>query len=216
MKNLKKLFWVFNILLITLLILSRNLNNIDEILNYNFGRYLAKGYILYKDINCIIFPTFPLIMGTMLKMFGEELLIYRFLQILILVLIEILMIKILKKLKLENCFLPYIIITIYMVCISVFSLAEYNMLNCLLLLCILILELKEERKNNFLIGLVIGLAITVKHSVGGCILIAALILEFFQENSLKEKMKNIFLKILGTIITCAVILSYFLVTYTFF
>ena len=42
MKKVKKLFYAFNILLIIFLIFSKNLNNIDELLNYNFGRYIAK------------------------------------------------------------------------------------------------------------------------------------------------------------------------------
>ena len=210
MKKIKKLFWIFNILLISLLIFSKSLSNIDEVLQYNFGRYLANGYVLYKDFNCIVFPSFPFIMGAILKIFGQELIVYRVLEIFILVFIEIYAIKILKKLKLDNQFLTYIIITIYMVLISIFSLAEYNMLNCLILLIIINRELKENTKwyDDILVGVLVGLTITVKQSVGICILIGCILNTMIDKVTWKQKVKRIFFKILGVSFILCCMLGY--------
>ena len=83
MKKIRKLVIIFGIVLIFFLILNKSLNNIDELFNYNWGRNIANGKLLYKDFNAIVFPTFPLIMGGIIKIFGEELIVYRIFQIII-------------------------------------------------------------------------------------------------------------------------------------
>ncbi len=210
MKKIKKIFYIFNILLIIFLIFSKNLSNIDEVINYNFGRYIANGYEIYKDFNCIVFPMFPMILGVIFKIFGEELIIYRVFQILILLLIEFYFIKILKKLNLDDSFLANVLLTIFIVLISIFSLVEYNMLNCLILLIIINEELKENKtiKNYILIGVFLGIAITVKQSVGLIILICSLIISLFE----KERIKKFLLKVFGAGIIVGLMAIYLFAT----
>ena len=149
-------------------------------------------------------------MGIIIKIFGEELIVYRVVQIIGLILIELFFVKILKKLNLENKFLAYILLTCYMTLVSIFSLFEYNMLNCLFLLIIINQELKEEKKtlDYALIGTFLGLAITTKQSTGLLILISSILVSLIN----KEKIKNILVKIFSAGVIVGLMILYLFVT----
>jgi len=157
MKKLKRLIFVFSLLLIAVLILFKNLNNIDEIYNYNFGRNIAAGKLIYRDFNCIVFPIFPLIIGAIVKIFGQEIIMFRIVQIVAFVILELLAFKVLKFFdKDKNIFIHFLII-IYIGFIAIYCTVEYNFMIMLVLFAILNLELKENKnaKDEILIGLLI-------------------------------------------------------------
>ena len=157
MKKLKRLIVVFSVLLIAILILFKNLNNIDEIYNYNWGRNIAVGNLVYKDFNCIVFPIFPLIMGAIVKIFGQEVIILRVFEVIAFVITELLIFRLLKRFNKENNFFISFLIIIYISFIAIYCTAEYNFLAILLLFIILNLELKDNKKikDEILIGLLL-------------------------------------------------------------
>ena len=210
MKKTKRLLYIFNILMIMYLIFSKNLSTCDEIYNFNFGRYIVNGYKLYNDFNCIVFPLFPYLMSIILKLFGEEIIVYRFFQIIGLLLIEFFFVKILKKLDLDKKFLSHIILCCYIILVSIFCLFEYNMLNCLFLLIIMNQELKEEKKNfdYILIGLLSGFTIITKQSIGLLIFVSSIIISMIN----KDRFKNIILKIFGTLIIIGLMFLYLVIS----
>ena len=149
-------------------------------------------------------------MGIIIKIFGEELIVYRVVQIIGLILIELFFVKILKKLNLENKFLAYVLLTCYMILVSIFSLFEYNMLNCLFLLIIINQELKEEKKilDYVLIGILLGLSIITKQSTGLLIFVSSIVVSLIN----KEKIKNILIKIFGAGIIVGLMILYLFIT----
>ena len=63
-----------NILIILILFLSvaaviipKELNNLDELWNYNFARNIADGLLPYKDFNMVITPLLSIICGIILN-----------------------------------------------------------------------------------------------------------------------------------------------------
>lgn len=63
------LIFIGILLIISPVILSRQLNNLDEIWNYNFAKNIADGLIPYKDFNMLQTPLLPFINGLILKIF---------------------------------------------------------------------------------------------------------------------------------------------------
>lgn len=63
------LIFIGILLIISPVILSRQLNNLDEIWNYNFAKNIADGLIPYKDFNMLQTPLLPFITGLILKVF---------------------------------------------------------------------------------------------------------------------------------------------------
>lgn len=59
--------------------LFRQLGNVDEIWNYNFGSNMASGLVPYRDFNLLQTPLFAAIHGLALTLFGKELLVTRML-----------------------------------------------------------------------------------------------------------------------------------------
>ena len=98
------LIFIGIILVISPFILSRNLNNLDEIWNYNFARNVADGLVPYRDFNMVQTPLLPLIAGLMLKLFGNELIVMRILAILLIASIFFMIYKILKLLKINTLY----------------------------------------------------------------------------------------------------------------
>lgn len=214
MKKIKKLIFVFSILLISILILFKNLNSIDELYSYNVGRNISNGYILYKDFNYIVFPIFPLIMGAIVKIFGQEVIIYRVFQVFIFIITELLGFRLFKLLHKENNIFRYLICIIYLSLIAIFCTLEYNFLSVMLLLIILNLEIKENKnqKDNILIGLLIGICIGNKQTVGLCIALCSIISTIFLDNTRKEKIKSIVIKLLMIISVMCCIGLYLTIT----
>ena len=64
-------------------IIPKELNNLDELWNYNFARNIADGLLPYKDFNMVQMPLLPIICGTILKLTSNELIIMRILATLL-------------------------------------------------------------------------------------------------------------------------------------
>lgn len=85
-------------------VLVQDLANLDEIWVYNFGRCIADGLLPYKDISMVITPLFPMIGAIFLKVFGNELFVFRILECFQIAAILFMFYKIMRRLKMNKGF----------------------------------------------------------------------------------------------------------------
>ena len=194
MKNIKKILpYIFIFLMIlvwTLIILPTNQ---DEMWNYGFSYNIFSGLIPYKDFNMVVTPLYPFIISIFFHVLGSNIIILHIVHDLILVLTIYFLFKMLK----EKAWI--IVLLIFLFCKF---LPNYNWL--LLFLYVLLLYLEEKEDKGLLIGIVLGLLILTKQSVGICMLLPTLL--YIRK---KEKLKNI---ILGVGIPIFIFLIYLLLT----
>lgn len=160
----------------------------------------------------IIFPFFPTLLSLFLKLFVEELIVYRFFQILIYAGMLLLIFKIFDKIGLNNRVRNYIIISIFVILLSLYCVAEYNILCLLLILMIINIELSNYKniKKNMLIGLLSGLVITTKQSIGIVTLISSIIVVILSNKNNLEKIKIICIRFLFSMIPIILLIFYLL------
>lgn len=135
------------LLIISPVILSRTLNSLDEIWNYNFARNIANGLIPYRDFNMVQTPLLPLIAGLFLKLFGNELIVMRILGILLISALFFMIYKILKKLNV-NIFYNLICIFLLFLLFKDYICIDYNFSVLFLTLILIYLELNIFIKNK--------------------------------------------------------------------
>ena len=112
MKNIlsfvKKHDNIFVLILIALAMLARvynvGISNTDEMYNFLNSYKLANGLTIYTDNNVIITPLFFYISSIILKIFGENIFVFRTINLVISSLMFFLCYLILKKLKINKKF----------------------------------------------------------------------------------------------------------------
>ena len=185
MKKFIKSFFRFCIIMISMIVLTREIWSLDELWNYNFARNIVIGKIPYLDFNLVTFPLFQNLLAIFLKIFGQELFIYRIFQIIVFVGILYFSLKLFEKLNIKKI-KSYVALLVYLIFIIFYYVCEYNVF-CLFLMMILInLELSENIKKDFLIGILVGTAILTKQSIGICLLFIILLKSLFIDKSLKK------------------------------
>lgn len=183
-------FFIYNLIVSPVLI--------DEIWVYGFTNNIYTGLIPYKDFNIIIPPLYYFIMVIPFYLFGSSMLTFHIENALIITFLLYLVYKLIdKKIIL---ILPFLIFPLNI------TFPNYNFL--LLVLFVLLLYLEKEKKSDFLIGIVLGLMILTKHTVGLFMLLPSLY--YFKY---KNKMIHRFL---GCIIPCLLFLIYLLVSKTLY
>ena len=207
-------------------ILSRDVNNLDEIWNFNFARCMANGLIPYKDFNIILGPFFPWVCSIFLKIFGQEMLVNRFLAIILDTTILFIIYKIMSKLKIKE-FIKYLVLILFAIIMEPYFTIDYNWVILLILSFIIKLEInqgnvikdiKQENslkeikhksllklniKQDFIIGLLAGIAITTKQTTGLLISICVIgykLLEIRKKEDFIEFIKIAFVRLVGRII----------------
>lgn len=80
----------------------QELLNLDEMWIYNFARCILNGLLPYKDFSIIITPLFPMISALLLKIFGDEMIVLRFAEVIEITTILFLSYKILRSLNLNK------------------------------------------------------------------------------------------------------------------
>ena len=143
-------FLIFSLFLINFAILH-NFSG-DNYINYGFAYNIATGMLPYKDFNMILFPFSSFLMALILKIFGTKLIVYYIFYSLIFTLI------IHVILKLNKNAIPFVI---FFLLISING--GYNAL-CLFLF-LLLLWLLTNSKNDYLIGLILGLLIVTNQKM---------------------------------------------------
>ncbi len=227
------------ILIISPIILSNYLNNLDEIWNYNFARNIADGLIPYKNFNMIQTPLLPFIAGLFLKLFGNELIVMRILAIILISCIFFMIYKILKKLKV-NIF--YILVTLLLLFILLknYICIDYNFAVLLFTLILIYLEIRNYNANPnylynknlqinnncikdkyfyyFINGFICGCCILFKQSTGFLISIISIafpILFVKNKINLKSYLKTSLIKIIGIFIPISLFIIYLIINGTF-
>ena len=153
MKKYKTLI-IFTLLFIfTFFVNFYAVSNNDLIWNYGFCYNVAKGLKMYKDFNMVITPLFPTIFGLLMKLFGNNTIIFFLFNTLVPLTIYYIVYKYYKKVFIETIIL-----------ITFISIPNYNLLCMLFLFLLFILE--DKNKNDYLIGIILGLVFLTKSPMG--------------------------------------------------
>ena len=163
---------------------------LDEIWNYGFTYNIANGLIPYKDFNMVITPSYPFLGALFLIIFGKNLLVYHIFNALICTGIFYFM-----KITLNKSY--YIVYSILLLV----SLPNYSLFSILLLYIILYLE--DNKNNDFLIGIFIGLTFLTKQNIG---------IMFVLPSILTKKFKQIKNRTIGFIIPNIIFFLYLIIT----
>ena len=215
-------------LMISPIILSKPLNNLDEIWIYNFAKNMADGLIPYKDFNMITTPLLPMISGLFLNVFGNELIIMRILAIFLCTFILFFAFKILNKLKIPFIYNLLFIFLLFLLLQDYFCI-DYNFGVLLITLIIIYLELNYNEKNkyyfskkylfHFFIGILSSCCILLKQSTGFFIALISIIYPiFFIKNKIdfKNYLKIFFMRILGILIPIILFIIYLFINNAFY
>ena len=154
MKKITKLIIISIILTITFFIFNFfSTINLDVIWNYGFSLNFSKGLLMYTDYNMVITPFYPMIVGTFIKIFNNSIISFYLINALFATTIVLLARKLNKKI-----IIPFSLI------ILLTSEPNYDLLSTIFLFLLIILE--KEKRNDFLIGIILGLSFLTKSSVG--------------------------------------------------
>ena len=197
------------------------ISNLDEIWNYNTARAITQNLIPYKDISMITTPLLPMITALFLKLIANEVIVSRVLASVLWGGVLFSIFKILKLLiKEENTCL---IITallglLFRDCYCI----DYNILSLMFSLIILYIELKnidkphfENNKTDFLIGILAGLTVCTKQSIGAilAIIVVGYKIIFVQnKREFIEYLKTAFKRIIGILIPMILVFIYLITT----
>lgn len=168
--------------------------NLDEIWNYGFSHSMYRGLLPYKDYNMIITPLSPFIMSLPFHIFGSSMLVFDIEQAVILTIIFYL---VEKKIKERDYF--FMLFLLFPLSITFPS---YNIF--LLLLFLIVINLEEKERNDYLIGFTLGLCILTKQSVGTIMLLPSL---YYLRTP-----KKIIKRLIGLLIPCSIFLIYLINT----
>ena len=151
--KINNILLIIGLYIFTFLISYFSIANNDVIWTYGFCYNFAKGLKMYADYNMIITPLYPFIFGTILKIFGTNMLVFYLANSMIATSIFYIINKYYKK-----CLIEMIIL------ITFISGPNYNTL-CLLFLFILFV-LEDKKKNDYIIGIILGLVFLTKSPMG--------------------------------------------------
>ncbi len=201
-------------------IIIRDLNDLDELWNYNFAKNIAEGRLPYKDFNMIQMPLLPIVCSIFLKIFGNQLFTMRILSIFLNSFILFFIYKIMKLLKLNENLTYILLIGIYSVYYNYFSI-DYNFSILLITLIGIYIELYFINKNksviisnikiDFGLGILIGCTILLKQTTG---LFISLIFVFYKvlivlkKSEVKEILKIMVARLLGIFIPICIMIIY--------
>lgn len=195
--------YAFFLMVVTVVILTKPLNNLDEIWNYNFARTICEGRRPYIDINIIQTPLSAYIAALFLKLIGNNLYSFRILSIMLsfFILAEFFVLsnKMLRNKTIAFCATTFIML----IQLSNFS-YDYNYLNLELILLLMLLETKDDKENSIgndiVVGLLIGITPLVKQSTGACIVLAELVLCWIDWKIYGKSKKKICIKIICSLL----------------
>ena len=128
-----------------------SISNNDLIWNYGFCYNFAKGLSMYRDYSMVITPLYPTIFGTIMKILGNNTVIFYLSNALMPTIILFLIYKNYRKAFIEMILL-----------LSFVNSPNYNLL-CILFLFVLY-YLEDKNKNDYLIGFILGLTFLTKSS----------------------------------------------------
>ena len=236
MKKDKVFFWIITILTVGFVfaitlsgIINAQITNLDELWNFNTAKQIGSGLIPYKDISMITTPLTPWVSSICLNIIGVNVLNFRILTAIMISIIAFVTMLVCRELTGKK-FFGFVTTMILTSMLLINYRLDYNVTAIILVLIMLLSELKLIKKynseakskiplwlNHMLIGLVAGLAIINKQTLGLFIAFAVAIIPllFLKKDNKKEIFKNILFRICGMIIPIAIFIIYLLVSNTF-
>ena len=195
-------------LIVSANVFIQQLSNLDEIWIYNFGRCIINGLLPYKDFSIIITPLFAYISAAFLRLFGDEMIVLRFAEVIQTALILFMVYKILERLKVNKGISLLFSLGLYNLYSSVFC-YDYNWAVLLLSLVVIYIELGQEKtlqfnlKKDLAIGIVAGISILLKQTSGAVLATAVIMYKTFEirdKKSAKEFLNIALTRLLGVLI----------------
>lgn len=209
------------------IVLSNSLSDFDEIWNFNFAKNIAENRLPYKDFNMIQGPLLPIIASVFLRIFGIEMVVMRALAVILCTMIIFLVYKILELVKVHKYVLYTSIFFVYFILLDHLRI-DYNFATILVVLTALYYELKRLIKTDkiieynfqfdFILGILIGHTILLKHTTGLVISVAFVFYKFlliFRKEDLKTIMKITGTRFLGVLIPVAILIVYLIINNIF-
>ena len=209
------------------IIILNPVSDLDELWNYNFARNVANGLVPYKDFNMIITPLMSFVCGIILKITVDELIVMRVLAALLSTGIFYITYKIFNELDIKKEISIIFIFLIGCLFKDVFCI-DYNYGSLLLALIIILLEIKFYKKDNkfikdnikqdILLGIIAGLSITIKQTTGLFICMALLgnkLLFVRKKEELNVYLKVFFYRFIGLIIPVLLMIIYLILNNAF-
>ena len=196
---------IFIIILLTIgICFNIPIKNNDELWNYQNICKILNGYKIYTDANVITTPIFHFIGYVILKILGNNLLIFRIYNLLITIIFYFLIYKIIKELC-NNKFRAFtyfliIILTTMGICGGG---ANYNMLAMAFVLFGIYLNLKwlkNKEKHNIIQATIMFIVVFTKQNIGVYYIIGILIYQLIIYKNLKNIIKQILIFLVETAI----------------
>ncbi len=188
------LFLYFFLCLLFIYTLSRG----DSYVNFGFSYAISKGEIPYVDFNLIILPFSPFLYSLFL-VFSKSIICYYLGQALLLTIFSYFVFKLLGN----KAWLYFIVLLMpYPVAMASVIFPGYNFL--LLLIATIVIYLEREKKSDYLIGILLGLAFITKQTVGGLLFLASF---YYLFSDFKKVLKR-FLGFLVPVFICFLYLCF--------
>ena len=191
------LFYTFLFLLFLVWNLILSPVSLDEIWNYGFSHNIYSGLIPYKDFNMVITPFYPMFISLFFFIFGSSSLVMHVVNAVMLTFFSWLLTKLIGERTWVIVFFLFFFIQV--------AFPGYNIF--LVMLFILLSYLEKKKCNDYLIGIVLAIAVLTKQSVGVCLLLISL---YYWKD--KKKLLKRFIGFLGP---CLLFLIYLLCTNSF-
>lgn len=221
MKLKKDILIIFILILaISMTILPNYLNDLDELWNFNFAKNIAEDRVPYRDFNMIMTPLFPILASIFLKLFGTELIVMRFLAIILCTAIFFLIYRIMKLLDVHKVIIYSSISALYLLFFSHFRI-DYNLSMLLIVLIVLYNEIKRVKEKNmileynfkrdFFLGILMGTTILFKHTAGlfiTSIFILYKLLLVPKKEQIRKAFEIILTRLLGAFIPVILLIIY--------
>ena len=199
------------------------MNDLDELWIYSFSKNMAQSLLPYRDFNMITTPLLPFIISLIFKLLGAKLIIQRLASFVLYNFTLLIAYKIVKNsaskkigmlfiISLMNVYLPYIHI-------------DYNFLLLLILLIMLYIEIKtcketllyNNTKIDIIIGVLAGLIILTKQTIGIIALIAVSlykVIEVKSINNFKKFVIQLGIRFVSGLVTVFPFIAYLFLTNT--
>lgn len=183
--------------------------------NFNFARNICNQKLPYRDFNMLQPPLSAYISAVFLKIFGESLVVYRILGIVLLISISSLLYKICSNIAAEK-WLAFIFSSIVEVLCLIVWIYNYNNLIVLLILIVFYLELIDEKSENtyILCGFIMGCTLVIKQSTGACLILANAIICGYDKICSHKSKRSVWLRFSVSMLPGIIFLFYLFCTNT--
>lgn len=193
MKKALKFLKKYDILSITILILITLLANVfnllltnnDELINFLNTYKMTNGLTIYKNSNVIITPLFFYIGKVFLSIFGNNFLVYRVYNLILVTILYVLCYNILKILKLSKKASLLYTLTIMLFTYNIAQAgANYNVLSYIFfeLGLLIVLKMKKSIYKNIIQGIILFLVFFSNQKLGAGYFLAIVIYEIYNKN----------------------------------